>query len=76
MTKGFLVGRVWDFPDRVFRAMIAPRRPGAPDFTTVAYNGHDAEDTFERDTGGAQTELIFPILVAAFDFGVDRFAHT
>jgi hypothetical protein len=76
MTKGFFVGRVCDFPDQVFRAMIAPQRPGAPVVGTVAFNGHEAADTFERDAGGAQTELIFPIPVAVLDFGEDRLART
>ena len=70
------MGRVWVFPDQGCRAMIAPRRPGAPGSATVACNGHDAEDTFERDAGGAETKLIFPILVAVLDFGGDRFART
>ena len=76
MTKGLCAGRVCDFPDQVCRAMIAPRRPGAPGVATVACNGHDAKDTFECDARGAQTELIFPILVAALDFSEDRFART
>ena len=74
--KGFVAGRVCDFPGQVFRAVIAPQRSGAPVVGAVACNGHEAEDTFERDAGGAQTELIFPILVAALDFGGDRLART
>jgi hypothetical protein len=76
MTKGFSVDRVCNFPDQVFRALIAPRCPGAPGAATVACNGHDTADTFEDDAGGAQTELIFPILVSVLDFGGDRFART
>lgn len=77
MTKGFCVDSiVCGFPDQVFRALIAPRHPGAPGVATIACNGHDAADTFEHDAGGAQTELIFPILVAALNFGGDRFART
>jgi hypothetical protein len=73
MTKGFSVVRVCNFPHQVFRAMVAPRCPGAPDRATVAFNGHDAADAFEHDAGGAQRELIFPILVGTLDFGGDRF---